>query len=369
MAGETGFYWDERCFWHAGHGYAYLSPIGGHVQPLVSGGLPEAPETKRRALNLLRVTGLAEELQLRSASPLEMEDLRRVHEQVYLDQFKAMSDAGGGELGLRTPFGPGAFEIANLSAGLIAAALEDVLHGDLTNAYALTRPPGHHCLPAWPNGFCLLNNIAIAIAKAKAAGLAERFAVIDWDVHHGNGTEHIYYNEPNVLTVSLHQDRCYPFDTGFVEMIGDGPGEGANVNVPLQPGAGHLAYLSAMEKIVLPKLHDFQPDIVIVACGFDASGADPLSRMMCTSNTFRQLTQALLSFTGGKVVMAHEGGYSEVHVPFCCHAVLEEMSGSTIRAEDPMAARLDKQQPSARIQEAHDSIINEIAEFHRIKSG
>ena len=363
MIGETGFYWDEKCFWHSGHGYAQLSPIGGHVQPMVAGGIPEAPETKRRALNLLRVTGLAEELVFKSAPPAEMEDLLRVHDHGYLQEFKTLSDGGGGELGLRTPFGPGAFEIAGISAGLISTALFDVLRGKLTNAYALTRPPGHHCLPDWPNGFCLLNNIAIAVEKAKTAGIAERFAVVDWDVHHGNGTERIFYGRPDVLTISLHQDRCYPLETGSIEMTGDGAGEGANVNIPLQPGAGHLAYISAMAQIVLPKLLAFQPDIVIVACGFDASGVDPLSRMLCTSDTFRQLTRDLMEFTDGRLVMAHEGGYSELHVPFCCHAVLEEMSGSTIRATDPLTERLESQQPSKQIQETHEMIIKEMAAF------
>ena len=169
----TGFFWDEKCFWHGGGNYAGMLPVGGLVQPM-QGGLPESPETKRRLKNLIDVTGLSSELAMQGAAPASREDLLRVHPAHYLDEFQALSDANGGELGRRTPFGPGGFEIASLSAGLAKAALFSVLNGELTNAYALSRPPGHHCLPDFPNGFCLLNNIGIAIEAAKAAGLAHR---------------------------------------------------------------------------------------------------------------------------------------------------------------------------------------------------
>ncbi len=121
-------------------------------------------------------------------------------------------------------------------------ALRDVLAGRVANAYALSRPPGHHCLPDFPNGFCLLANIAIAIRAARAEGRAARFAVVDWDVHHGNGTEAIFLSDPEVLTISLHQDRNYPMDTGFADVRGEGAASGCNINVPLPPGCGHVAY-------------------------------------------------------------------------------------------------------------------------------
>ena len=164
----TGFFWDERCFWHGGGNYAFTLPLGGHVQPLAAGGLPESPETKRRLKNLMDVTGLSDELILSSAPEATRDDLLRVHPASYLDAFKAMSDSGGGELGMRTPFAQGGYEAAALSAGLAKAAVEQVWTGALDNAYALSRPPGHHCLPDFPNGFCLLANIAIAIEAAQA---------------------------------------------------------------------------------------------------------------------------------------------------------------------------------------------------------
>lgn len=357
---QTAFLLEEKCFWHGGGNYAMLCPVGGLVQPFVSGGLPEAPETKRRLKNLIDVTGLANELVLSGAAPAPIEDLLRVHPRPYLDEFKSLSDGNGGELGLRTPFGPGAFEIAAQSVGLVTQAVRGVAAGRYRNAYALSRPPGHHCLPEWPNGFCLMANIAIAVEAAIADKLVERVAVVDWDVHHGNGTETIFYDRPDVLTISIHQDRCYPHDSGFVEQMGEGRGMGANMNIPLPPGCGHQTYLEAMERLIIPKLRAFDADLVVVACGFDASGVDPLSRMLCTAETFREMTRMLMQTCDGRFVAAHEGGYSELYVPFCGHAMLEEMSGSQIHAEDPLKARLNNQQPDQRTQQFQSSVITEM---------
>ncbi len=287
---STAFYWDERCFWHHGGHYALTMPVGGLVQPMASG-LAENPETKRRLLNLMHVTGLIRDLAVDGADEASRADLLRVHPAEYLDRFKAMSDAGGGELGLRTPFGRGGYEIAALSAGLAKAALFAVLRGQAENAYALSRPPGHHCLPDWPNGFCLLANIAVAVEAALAAGLAKRIAVIDWDVHHGNGTEAVFYERADVLTISLHQERNYPLDTGDFADRGRGAGLGANLNIPLPPGTGHAGYLLAFDRLVRPALEAFRPDAIVVACGYDASAFDPLSRMLATADTFRDLTR------------------------------------------------------------------------------
>ena len=362
----TGFFWDESCFWHGGGNYALTLPLGHHVQPLAAGGLPENPETKRRLKNLTEVTGLAKEMRMMQAAPATQEDLRRVHPESYLTRFKTMSDAEGGELGLRTPFLKGGYEIAALSAGLAKGALQAVLKGEMDNAYALSRPPGHHCLPDWANGFCLLNNIGIAIEAARAAGLAQRFAVVDWDVHHGNGTEAVFYDRDDVLTISLHQERNYPLDTGDVADRGTGAGLGTNMNVPLPPGAGHHSYLEAMEKITLPALRQFKPDVIIIACGFDACLFDPLARMMCTSETYRLMTRQVMraaqDLCGGKLVMVHEGGYSEAYVPFCGHAVLEEMSGSALQADDPMQDTGMRRQPNERMTAFVSTLIDEMAE-------
>ncbi|MDE0851605.1 class II histone deacetylase [Yoonia sp.] len=361
----TGFYWDEQCFWHGGGNYAGTLPVGGLVQPL-DGGLPESPETKRRLKNLIEVTGLARDLDMRHADPALLEDLLRVHPDSYLKAFKTLSDAGGGELGMRTPFGQGGYEIAALSAGLAKTALADVLTGDVDNAYALSRPPGHHCLPDFPNGFCLLANIAIAIEAARDAGLAKRFAVLDWDVHHGNGTEAIFYDRPDVLTVSIHQERNYPLDTGAFADRGRGLGLGTNLNIPLPPGVGHTGYLSVMNRLALPAIRAFAPDVLIIACGYDAAANDPLARMMAHQGTFQAMTRQVMDLAAdvcdGKLLLVHEGGYSEVYVPFCGHAVLAELSGSQVQAPDPYGETWIKRQPNARFDAFVNSIITDMAD-------
>jgi len=365
---RTGFFWDERCFWHGGGNYAFTLPAGGLVQPTF-GGLPEAPETKRRLKSLIEVTGLLAQLSARSAPEAGWDDLARVHPDSFLKEFKRLSDDKGGELGLRTPFLPGGFEIAALSAGLATSALAAVLRGELRNAYALSRPPGHHCLPEWPNGFCLLANIAIAVEAAFAARHAERIAVVDWDVHHGNGTEAIFYGRDDVLTVSLHQDRNYPVDTGDARDRGDGRGEGFNINVPLPAGTGHRGYLAAWDRIVAPALARFRPDAVIVACGYDASAVDPLGRMLAHAGTFRDLTARAMAaaddLCGGRLVLVHEGGYSEVYVPFCGHEVIAELAGSDIRAPDPLAATFAARQSGPAFDRFLDGWIDELAALHR----
>jgi acetoin utilization deacetylase AcuC-like enzyme len=349
----TGFFWDEKCFWHAGGNYAFTLPIGGLVQPLAAGGLPENPETKRRLKNLMDVTGITSDLDLRTALMASREDLLRVHPVDYLDTFKRLSDDNGGELGRRTPFAKGGYEIAALSAGLAVAAVDAVMTGELENAYALSRPPGHHCLPDFPNGFCLLANIAIAIEAAQAKGMAQRVVVLDWDVHHGNGTEGIYYERDDVLAISLHQEGNYPLDTGAVTDRGRGAGAGYNINLPLPAGTGHTGYLHAMDTVVLPQIAAFKPDLIIVACGFDAGATDPLARMLATAETFREMTlrikAAAAEHCDGRLVLVHEGGYSEVYVPFCGHATLEALSGSSKTAPDPLAETLAVRQPSPRL--------------------
>ncbi|SLN72444.1 class II histone deacetylase [Roseisalinus antarcticus] len=362
----TGFFWAEHCFWQSGGNYAGNTPVGGFVQPLAAGGLPENPEGKRRLKNLLDVSGLSDDLQMSTAVALPRQDLELVHDTAYLDRFEQMSREGGGEIGLRAPFGPDGYPIAALSAGLAAAAVDAVLVGQMRNSYALSRPPGHHCSAELPSGFCLLNNIAIAVVRARSEGRVGRVAILDWDVHHGNGTEAIFYAEPEVLTVSMHQERNFPLATGSSADRGEGAGEGANLNIPLPSGAGHTTWLEALDRIALPAIRRFEPDLIVVACGYDAGLIDPLGRMLCTAQTFREMARRTVALAddicGGRFVAVHEGGYSEVYVPFCGHAVLEEMSGSAIGAPDPFAATFHARQPGPRFEAFASGLIAEMAE-------
>ncbi|MGB0798760.1 MAG: class II histone deacetylase [Planktomarina sp.] len=361
----TGFYWDERCFWFSGGNYAFTQPVAGLVQPLAAGGIPENPETKRRLKNLMDVTGLMGELTCASADMASVEALLRVHPQQYLTDFKTASDGAGGELGLRTPFGTGGYEQARLSTGLANRAVADVMAGRVANAYALSRPPGHHCLPDFPNGFCLLANIGVAVEAARAHQPDLKVAVLDWDVHHGNGTEAIYIDRADTLTISIHQENNYPLDTGDADLRG---ADNSNINIPLPPGAGHATYLRVMENIVRPALDRFQPDLIVVACGYDAAAIDPLSRMLATAETFQvmttQIKAAANALCDGRLVLVHEGGYSEVYVPFCGHATIATLAGSSIDAPDPFAATFATRQPSARVQGFLDSWVDDLTRFH-----
>jgi acetoin utilization deacetylase AcuC-like enzyme len=348
----TVFYHDERCLWHSGGEQALFVPAGGYVQPPSATGFAENPETKRRFKNLLEVSGLWPKLTVRSAAPASRADLLRVHTAAYIDKLKAMSDAGGGNIAPHfAPFGAGSYEIAALSAGLVRQAVEDVATGAAQNAYALSRPPGHHCLPDASMGFCLLANIPVALESVRAKLGPLRIAVVDWDVHHGNGTQTIFYNRADTLTISLHQENCFPPGYGGANDRGDGAGYGTNLNIPLLGGCGHQAYLDAFELLVLPALRTFKPDLIVIASGFDASCVDPLARMMATSDTFRALTRQLYDLAadlcGGKIVVAHEGGYSDIYVPFCGLAVVEELLQQRSPVIDPFLEISNQQQPPA----------------------
>ena len=365
----TAFFSDEKTFWHTGGEYALVLPVGGWVQPPTRGGFAESPDSKRRFRALLEVSGLTDHVPIRSAPAAHEEDLARVHPESYLDAFRSLSDGPGGDNKLRLPselpFGRGSFEIAALSAGLATEALSQVLHGELRNAYALSRPPGHHCLPDRPMGFCLLANIAIAIEAARARHPSLRVAVVDWDVHHGNGTQAIFYERSDVLTISLHQEHCFPPGYSGAEDMGRGQGEGWNLNIPLLPGAGHDAYLHAMDRLVVPMLDRFRPDVIVVASGLDANAVDPLARMQLHSETYRAMTarikEAAARHCEGRLVLVHEGGYAESYVPFCGLAIVEELAGVRTDVADPMLELIQAQQPSARFCTFQRELIDEQA--------
>ncbi|MEP1669000.1 MAG: class II histone deacetylase [Rhizobiaceae bacterium] len=360
---KTGFYFDEHCLWHTAAAHALLVPVGGWIEPLAAGGHAESPESKRRFKSLLDVSGLTGQLDVRSADPAAMEDLLRVHGRAYLDEFRKLSDAGGGELGTRAPFGPGSFDIALVSAGLAMRAVDDVLGGKVKNAYALSRPPGHHCLPDEAMGFCLLANIPIAIEAARAKKGIDKVAVVDWDVHHGNGTQVIYYDRGDTLTISVHMEGGFPPGLSAADMRGEGAGKGANLNIPLLPGAGQEAYIAAFEQLVLPKLQAFGPDLIVVASGFDANGFDPLSRTLAHSGTFADMTDLVMAaaddLCGGRLVLVHEGGYAKAVVPFCGVAVMERLSGISTEVEDPFRTLLEGRQPPQVLTELQMKLLDE----------
>jgi len=332
----TGFVFHELYLWHdTGHAALFFPPSLS-VQP---GEHAENPETKRRMKNLLEVSGLTDHLTPLKPRPATTADLALHHTEGHIARIKAMSDAGGGDASQMTPFGGGSYEIACLAAGGAIVAMEAVLSGAVQNAYAMIRPPGHHALADLGMGFCLFANAVLAIKSARATHGLGRVAVVDWDVHHGNGTQAAFYDDPDTLTISLHQDNLFPAGSGGLQERGRGAGLGYNLNLPLPPGCGDGAYVEAVRRVVLPALSRFRPDVIVVACGFDASAADPLGRMMVTSEGYRAMTAMLMqaagTLCGGRLMMTHEGGYSAAYVPYCGLAVLEQLSGIRTGLDDP----------------------------------
>ena len=333
---KTAFICDESYFWHdTGNGALFALP-GGYVQ---SDGHAENPETKRRFKNLLERSGLYEKLlKIKPYSATE-EQLQYFHTSEYIQKVKELSRIGHGDAGELALVGHGSYEIALLSAGGAITAVEAVVNGQCDNAYALTRPPGHHAEANQGMGFCPFNNVAIATHYARKELGLERVMIIDWDVHHGNGTESAFYDDPNVLFISIHQEGLFPAGRGEINHIGENTAKGTTVNIPLPAGTGNAGYMFALEEIVKPIADDFKPQLIIISAGQDASIFDPLGRMMVTAEGYREMTKFMIqlaeSHCDGKLVAVHEGGYSTAYVPFCSHAIVEELSGITTDVEDP----------------------------------
>jgi acetoin utilization deacetylase AcuC-like enzyme len=304
----------------------------------------ESPDTKRRFKSLLDATGLSGRLVALEPRSATDDEILRLHDPGYLRRLVEESAGRGGDGGDDSPFIHGGLDIARLSAGGCMVAADAVLDGRVDSVYALVRPPGHHAEPASGRGFCLLGNVALTALHLREARGVGRVAIVDWDVHHGNGTETAFWHDPEVLAISLHQDGLYPIGRGNLEDVGEGPGRGANINVPLPAGSGGAAYRAAFARVVIPALERFQPEIILVASGLDASAFDPLGRMQLRSNDYRALTDELLAaagrICGGRLVVCHEGGYSAVYVPYCGAAIVEGLLDIAPGVVDPFLDEL-----------------------------
>jgi acetoin utilization deacetylase AcuC-like enzyme len=361
----TGLVAHERYFWHDTGSGAGFSSSNQYMQPDRH---PEAPSTKRRFLALLEVSGLAEQLVRIKPRPAQREELLHFHASAYVDKVQALSAANGGTLGDSVTLGSGSYEIALLSAGGCLEAADAVLGGRVRNAYALVRPPGHHAEAAGGRGYCVFGNLVLLVRHAQRVHGLDRLAVIDWDVHHGNGTEGAFIDDPSVFTLSIHQERCYPIDSGDLAVIGNGKAAGTNLNIPLPPGSGHGAYLAAFDQVVLPALHRFRPELIVIASGLDASAMDPLGRMLCTSETYREMASRVAAaaddLCAGRLIATHEGGYSNAYVPFCGLPILEEFSGIRTSVTDPYLEEL-MQMGGQRLQPHQASVIAQAAALVR----
>jgi acetoin utilization deacetylase AcuC-like enzyme len=238
------------------------------------------------------------------------EELGRVHLPAYLEQLGRV-EGKRAQLDADTYLAPDSIAAAERAAGGAVTLVEAMLEGEIARGVALLRPPGHHARPDRAMGFCVLNNVAVAAAHALARGI-RRVAIVDWDVHHGNGTQEMFIADPRVLYVSLHQWPFYP-GTGNATEIGDADGRGFTVNVPLSSGAHAGDYAAAFDRVILPVLDAYAPELVLVSAGFDAHRDDPLASMLLDARAYGWMTAALIRIAeasaGGKIALFLEGGY------------------------------------------------------------
>ena len=300
---------------------------------------PSSVSIIRRIKEFLDKAGLTQRMLPIAARPAQEDELVMYHTREYVAGIRALA-AGGqpregwGEVDEETVISSGSYEAALYAAGGAMNAVDAVMQGKVHNAYALLRPPCHHAERNKAMGFCIFNNTAIAAHYARKTYGLERIMIVDWDVHHGNGTQDAFYEDAGVLFVSLHQENWFPRHCGELEQVGSGAGVGYTVNIPLPPGTGDRGYRAAFEQLVLPIGRQYRPQLILITAGQDASWLDPLAQMMLTMDGYRTLSQLMLSLAyevcDGRLVMLQAGGYSAPYVPYCTVAAIEPLMGVDI---------------------------------------
>ncbi len=275
------------------------------------------PENEQRLISIvehLKKTGLWKELVLLTPSKADVNWILKIHTLQHVEFVKEMCQTNrrvldfGDTLVCRE-----SYDIALLAVGGVLTAIDHVMHGTVRNAFCAVRPPGHHAEHNQAMGFCLFNNIAIAARYIQDKHQLEKIAIIDWDVHHGNGTQHSFYDDPTVFYISLHQFPHYP-GTGNHSEKGQGKGKDYTLNFPMAAGSGEMEYLKIFKDKIQPVLNHFEPDFILISAGFDAHKNDPLSSIQLTENTYIQMTKILKQiaedYCKGRIVSVLEGGYN-----------------------------------------------------------
>ncbi len=295
----------------------------------------EHPESSKRLeaiISRLESSGLWPRLTLNKPRPATEDELALVHEKKYLDRIREAGRRGGGALDIETVMSPGSYDAALYAAGGTIKAVDGVMAGEVSSAFALVRPPGHHATPGEAMGFCIFNNVAVAARYAvKVLGLP-RVAIIDFDVHHGNGTQEAFYHDPAVLYVSTHQYPHYP-GTGEIGETGGGGAAGTKVNIPLPRGCGDAEYVRVFEEIIVPSVKRFRPALILVSAGYDAHWADGLAGMRVTVTGFARIVGIIKELAdelcGGGIVLGLEGGYNLEALAYSVAATFKVLLGAT----------------------------------------
>lgn len=275
---------------------------------------PERAERLETLLRHLQHSPLWERMMHLHVNPASLDWVGLVHPEHYIKMIERrclrgerVLDAGD------THVSPESYDVALKAVGGVLGAVDEVLQRNLKSAFCAVRPPGHHAETSTVMGFCLFNNVAIGARFAQTKYGIGKIAIVDWDVHHGNGTQEIFYNDDSVLYVSLHQYPFYP-GTGTASERGNGKGEGFTLNCPVQAGAGEREYLKAFQQQILPALHKFQPELILISAGFDAHKDDPLANINLTDESFAKMTEMLMEVASKhseeRIVSVLEGGYN-----------------------------------------------------------
>jgi acetoin utilization deacetylase AcuC-like enzyme len=306
---------------------------------------PESPERLQAIYGMLQKPEMAGRFIDVPVREAKREELLLIHSSDYVDMVERTKGKEHRSLDPDTSTSPGSYEAALLAVGGLCEAIAMVISGALDNAFALVRPPGHHAERSRAMGFCIFNNVAIGARYAQESHHLKRVLIIDWDLHHGNGTQHSFEEDPSILYFSTHQYPFYPGSGAFRE-VGRGSGEGFTVNVPLSAGHGDGEFLGIFERILKPIALEFNPELVLVSAGFDIHGSDPLGGMRLTPGGFAGLTRSIMEIAtkccGGKVVITLEGGYDLTGLRDSVEAVLKELVGLTETNKEEIIPRGDR---------------------------
>ena len=332
---RTGLVYDEHYLDHDTGVQTIVAMRGGSFQ-LGPEPHPSSVYITQRIKQFLDGSGLTAKMKHIVARAAEDEELAVYHTREFIAGVRKHTEGGPskgdwGEIEIDTPLSRGSFNAALFAAGGAMNAVQAVMSGEVMNVYALLRPPGHHALSNRAMGFCIFNNAVVAAHFARNVFGLERIMIVDWDVHHGNGTQDAFYSDPGVLFVSLHQQDWYPKLSGELEQVGTGAGAGFTVNIPLPAGTGDRGYRAAVEQLVVPIGLQYRPELIIISAGQDANWLDPLAQMMVTQSGFRKMSELMLGLAEdvckGRLIMLQEGGYSAAYVPYCTIAAVEPLLG------------------------------------------
>jgi len=324
MPKKTGIVKDQRYLQHSAGAYH-----------------PESPERLAAVHAILDKPAMAQKFIQIAPREATHKEIEMIHAPSYVEYIASTAGKDSVYLDADTATSPESYEIAKLAVGGLLNAVDAVMQKKVDNAFALVRPPGHHAEHDRAAGFCIFNNVAIGAMHAINKHGLKKILIVDWDLHHGNGTQHSFDDDPRVLYFSTHQYPYYP-GTGSLQEIGRGKGEGYTINVPLSTGADDAAFVKIFRKILQPAALQYKPDFVLLSAGFDTYFQDPLGGMRVTPKGFAALTRIMLDIADscceGRFVVVLEGGYHVMGLAESIKAVLEEMRGDTVCAEERLAA-------------------------------